>query len=373
MRDPSVLYTVPSHVDLRTVHVRTLLVSIPGYADVGQVNTLVDQHLLDTLAHHVLADFDADAVTDYRAQRPQITLTLDHLEDYEGPKMTVHHVVDDRSTPFLLLNGSEPNLRWEHLAEAVKHIIDQTGIERVVLVHAIPMGIPHTRPVVLSRFASSSDLIPGNEPLFSQVRFMASFPVFLAHRLQQLGVAVVGLTAHVPHYLAQAEYPEAAMALIKGLGEVTGLTIPTTALAIRAGVIRAQIASEMAESEEATALVHALEEQYDEAVRGRQNRRMLTGDQGDLPTGDDIAAEAEAFLRLHGDPAPRRGFDGDQHPDDGDGPSARRGGGPGASDDGASDDPRRPDTHGGDQDDHGQEGGFGAADGGPDMGPYGLS
>lgn len=361
MNDPSVLFTVPPHVDLRAVHVRTLLVSIPGFADVGQVNRLVDEHLLDTLSHHVVAEFDADAVTDYRNQRPQITLTLDHLEDYEGPRLTLHHVVDDRATPFLLLAGSEPNLRWEQLAAAIKHIIDQTGIERVVLVHAIPMGIPHTRPVVLSRFASSSDLIPGNEPLFQQVRFMASFPVFLAHRLEQLGVAVVGLTAHVPHYLAQAEYPEAAMALIKGLGEVTGLTIPTTALAIRAGVIRAQIASEMAESEEAVALVHALEEQYDEGMRGRQNRRMLTGDQGDLPTGDDIAAEAEAFLRQHGGPAPRRGFEDGQADQGPEGPSARRGG----SGAGEHDWPHRG---------HGEPGDSGADDeGSPDIGPYGLS
>lgn len=296
MIDPGALFQPEQHVDLRTIRARTLLVTLTSFVDAGQSQHLIDQHLLDNFSHHLLGSFDVDELIDYRGQRPVLIFDTDKFVEYQQPTMELHHLVDESGVPFLLLRGIEPDLRWEKLIKAIRHVLDQTDVQRVVITSAIPMPVPHTRPVAITRHASSPDLIPGNVPMFARMATGGSFPSLLEYRLAESGMQVIGLTAHVPHYLAQSEFPDAAIALINAFSQATGHTIPTTELAIRAGITRAAIANEVAGSEEATGLVHALEEQFD-SFQERRAEHSLPATHEDLPTGDDIAAEAEAFLR----------------------------------------------------------------------------
>ena len=298
MPTPDTLFTTEPHVDLRTIRARTLVVTLTGFLDAGHVQRLIDEHLLDTLPHHQLGRFDMDQLIDYRGQRPVMTFDVDKYTEYEQPTMALHHVVDETSVPFLLLAGSEPDLRWEALVKAIEHVIDQTMIDTIVFVGSVPMPTPHTRPVLITRHASDPSLIPGNEPVFGRLMLGASFPALLEFRLQEAGKKVIGLTAHIPHYLAQTDYPDAAVALVKAFAQATGHGVPTTELAVRAGIARAQIGAEIQSSEEAQQLVQTLEEQYDEFQQRREGGRLAAAPE-DLPTGDDIAAEAEAFLRAH--------------------------------------------------------------------------
>ncbi|MGA4668372.1 PAC2 family protein [Propionibacteriaceae bacterium Y1923] len=301
MIDPEALFHTEDHVDLRAVRARTLLVTLTSFVDAGQAQQLIDRHLLDVFAHHKLGSFDVDELIDYRGQRPVLIFDADKFVEYQQPSMELHHMVDESSVPFLLLRGVEPDLRWEKLIRSIHWVIGQTSVERVVIVGAIPMPVPHTRPVTLTKHASKPDLIPGNQPLFSRMATGGAFPSLLEFRLGEAGVDVIGLTAHVPHYLAQSEFPDAAIALINAFSQATGHTIATTDLAIRAGITRAAIANEVENSEEASGLVHALEEQFDSFTEQVAATPPLTASHEDLPTGDDIAAEAEAFLRAQRD------------------------------------------------------------------------
>ena len=300
MIDPASLFQPEEHIDLRTVRARTLLVTLTSFIDAGHSQHLIDQHLLDTFPHHLLGKFDVDELIDYRGQRPVLIFDTDKFIEYQQPTIELHHLVDESGVPFLLLKGVEPDLRWEKLITSIRRVLEQTSIERIVLTSAIPMPVPHTRPIAITRHASSPDLIPGNVPMFARMSTGASFPSLLEYRLAEAGLQVIGLTAHVPHYLAQSEFPDGAIALVKAFSQATGHTIPTTELAVRAGIARAQIANEVEGSEEASGLVRALEEQFDSFQEQRQNGPRLSATHEDLPTGDDIAAEAEAFLRAHG-------------------------------------------------------------------------
>lgn len=300
MIDPEALFHAEEHVDLRTVRARTLLVTLTSFIDAGQSQQLIDRHLLDVFPHHKLGWFDVDELVDYRGQRPVLIFDADKFVEYQQPSIELHHLVDESSVPFLLLRGVEPDLRWEKLIRSIRWVIGQTAVERIVIVGAIPMPVPHTRPVTITKHASSPDLIPGNQPLFARMATGGAFPSLLEFRLGEAGADVIGLTAHVPHYLAQSEFPDAAIALINAFSQATGHTIPTTELAIRAGIARAAIANEVENSEEATGLVTALEEQFDSFTEQQARTQPLTATHEDLPTGDDIAREAEAFLRAHG-------------------------------------------------------------------------
>ncbi len=293
MLDPTHLFDYESHVDPRTVRARTLVVTLGSFLDAGHAQRLLDDHLLNSLAGHRLGAFDADEVIAYRDQRPTIVFSSDHFTGYQTPAPTLHELKDARGTGFLLLTGPEPGLRWEKVADAIAGIVDRHDVQLTVLVQSMPMPVPHTRPVRLSRWASAPELIPGNKPMFGTVLMSASFPAMLAQRLGEGGHDVVGLTAHVPHYLAEHDFPDAAIALVDGLREVSALSIPTIQLAVAAGVVRGQIGHQVDNSEELAEHVATLERQFDEFTRERE----LAAAEEELPSADEIGEAAEEFLK----------------------------------------------------------------------------
>jgi predicted ATP-grasp superfamily ATP-dependent carboligase len=178
-------------------------------------------------------------------------------------------------------------VQWERVAAAVIGLIEQLGVRLTVTVHGIPMAVPHTRPVTLTAHATDTSLVQGYRSWIDRVEVPASFTGLLEYRLGQLDRKAMGFAAHVPHYLAQAAFPEAALSLTRSLSSATGLAVPLQALEKASASNLSDIAAEMATSAEVQELVGTLEQQYD-AVRV---------DQPDpVPTAEEIAAEFEKFL-----------------------------------------------------------------------------
>jgi hypothetical protein len=126
----------------------------------------------------------------------------------------------------------------------------------------------------------------------------ASAGHLLEFRLTERGLDAIGFAAHVPHYIAQAEYPDAAERLVGAIALAGGLVLPTDDLHVAGTAARLEIDKQVADSPEASALVAALEEQYDAFVRGRGSDLLATGS-GDLPSADELGAELERFLADH--------------------------------------------------------------------------
>lgn len=291
MLDPVSLFEFESHIDRRTVRARTLVVTL-GSRDAGHVQRIVDSHLLNTLPNHVLGRVDTDQVLDYAATRPVIAFDRDHFSGYHAPEIALHHVTDAEDTPFLLLTGPEPNLQWERLAGTVDYLIDQFDIDETVLLQGVPAPAPHTRPVFVSRYAEQTDLVPIAETVPMAFEMPASFPAMLAVRLGERGRKVTGLVAHVPHYLAGSDSPEAALALLERLERQARLTLPAGQLPEAVRIMRGKVDEEVADSEEAREMVAQLEGQYDHFLEGRSLTRGV-----DVPTADEIGAQVEDFLR----------------------------------------------------------------------------
>ncbi|MBE7189960.1 MAG: PAC2 family protein, partial [Jatrophihabitans endophyticus] len=98
--------------------------------------------------------------------------------------------------------------------------------------------------------------------------------------------------APVPPYLAQTEFPAAALALLREIGARAGLRFDTTALEDAERVNRVAIDREVAGSDELQTLVAAIEKQYDAAAAAAQTALA----EGDLPSADELGAELERFL-----------------------------------------------------------------------------
>lgn len=297
MRDPHELYQLETDTDPAELRASVLVVSLGGFIDAGHTQRLLTSHLLETLEHTVVASFDVDQLLDYRGRRPVMTFDKDRWTAYADPSLLLYRVTDADGDPFFLLSGPEPDYQWERVIEAIRQLILLLGVKLTVSANGIPMAVPHTRPVGLTAHATDSRLIADHSAVFGQVQVPGSIDALLHLRLGEAGEDAVGFAVHVPHYLAQAEYPDAALAGLEALVGVTGLHLPTTALAELAGANRLEIAREVESSAEVAEVVADLERQYDTFMEGRRHPSLLATDVSELPSADEIGAEFERFLR----------------------------------------------------------------------------
>jgi PAC2 family protein len=291
--DPDGLYELAD--DLPALDSPVLIQALTGFVDAGSAIQLSRDHLLDQLTSQVIATFDIDQLLDYRSRRPSMIFVEDHWESYEDPTLALHLLHDPTGEPFLLLAGPEPDLQWERFIVAVTNLIDRLGVRLTVALNAIPMAVPHTRPVSLTAHATAPRLLADHESWLQRVQVPASVANLLEFRLGQSGHDAMGYAAHVPHYLAQTEYPAAAELLLDSVSGSTGLTLPTGTLRADADSVRADVDTQVAEDEQATRLVNSLEQQYDAFLRGRQGN-LLADANGPLPTAEELGAELERFL-----------------------------------------------------------------------------
>ncbi len=294
MPDPQELYDVAE--DVPELGRPVLIQALTGFVDAGSAGRLAREQLLTSLEGRVVATFDIDALLDYRSRRPAMMFVEDHWESYEEPVLALHLLHDRANTPFLLLAGPEPDLLWERFTTAVIGLMDRFGVGLSVGFNAIPMAVPHTRPTGITAHASRRELIAGYEPWLRRVQVPGSAGHLLEYRLGQQGRDAMGFAVHVPHYLAQTDYPAAAERLLTAVSKATGLMLPTEELRAAAEVARAEIDQQIAQAEEAASVVRGLEQQYDEFVRGQQEPNLLAEQTGPLPTADELGAELERFL-----------------------------------------------------------------------------
>ncbi len=291
--DPEDLYTLDD--DQPDLAKPVLLYSLDGFIDAGAPGALVTEHLLSALEHRALASFDVDRLIDYRSRRPVMTFVKDHWESYDTPELVLHVVHDEDGTPFLLLTGPEPDHEWELFLTAVVGLVQRLDVRVAVSFHGIPMAVPHTRPLGLTAHATRPELVTGYKPFLNRVQVPGSASALLELRLGESGHDAIGFAVHVPHYLAQAPYPAAAVTALDAIIAATGLVLPVGPLRERAKRADAEITRQVEGSDEIKSLVHALEEQY-EAYAAGQRENLLADDSVALPTADELAAQFQQFL-----------------------------------------------------------------------------
>jgi predicted ATP-grasp superfamily ATP-dependent carboligase len=272
-----------------------LVHDLVGDFDAAHAGSLAGAHLLAALSSEVIARFDADSLVDYRAHRPRMTFNSDRYESFAAPEIALYALEDDAGEPFLLLHGSEPDYAWERFVAAVALLVERLGVTSVVALQAIPMPVPHTRPVTVTAHATRRQLIDAYPVYWGEMRIPGSISALLELRLGEAGVDALGVAAHVPHYLAQATYPAASLTLVEHLGQLTGLHLPTETLREAAEVHRTEIDEQIGRSTENTAVVAALEQQYDSFTAAREGTDLLSAT-GEVPSAEEIGAEFERFL-----------------------------------------------------------------------------
>jgi hypothetical protein len=290
--DPAGLYRLEP--DAPTLDDPVLVMVLDGFVDAGAAARLAVESLLAAGAAQRVARFDVDQLVDYRSRRPPLRFETDHWEHYSAPELDVVALTDTGGTGYLLLTGPEPDTQWERFAAAVEELVRALGVRLVVNLTGIPMAVPHTRPIGVTVHGTRPELTEGHEALFAAAEVPGSAVALVEYRLGQAGHAAMGFAVHVPHYLARAEYPQAARVLVDHLAVTTGLYLPTGTLTSAAERAEREIAEQVAGSEEVAQVVAALEQQYDTVISDATGRTGSAG--GELPSADELAAEVERYL-----------------------------------------------------------------------------
>ncbi|MFT4288064.1 proteasome assembly chaperone family protein [Nocardioides sp.] len=270
---------------------------LDGFLDAGNAAAIAARHLARVSpSAPVVATFDVDAFHDYRARRPAVTFARDHYEDYDAPRLVVRLLRDAGGTPYLLLHGPEPDNRWEAFARAVRDVVERLGVSKVISLGSVPMAVPHTRPITLTRHANDPDLITSESPWAGELRVPSSAQTLVEIRLGEWEHPAQGFVAHIPHYLAQLDYPHAAAALLEQVELAARLTIDLSTLREEAAQRDAEIAGYLEKNAEVAEVVAALERQYDAFTHSEESGSNLLAQGQPLPTGEELGREFERFL-----------------------------------------------------------------------------
>jgi len=274
-----------------------MVLVLDGFLDAGNAAAIAARHLVDQSGGgRVVATFEVDEFHDYRARRPAMSFVRDHYEQYDAPRLVVRLLGDDAGTPYLLMHGPEPDNKWEAFAATVRHVVERLGVSRVIGLGAVPMAVPHTRPIAITHHANNPELLAADSPWRGELRIPSSAQALLEVRLGEAGHDAMGFVAHIPHYLAQLEFPEASVSLLEHVERAAGVAVDLTDLREAARARDEEIATYLAANTEVLEVVQALEQQYGAFARAEQEGSSLRAENEPIPTGEEIGRQFEQFL-----------------------------------------------------------------------------
>lgn len=267
-----------------------LVMGMEGWIDAGAGAATTTAKLLEVLDTRIVGTFDTDILLDFRARRPTMRIVDGVNTGLHWPEIHLRAATAPSGQDVLLLVGPEPDHRWKDFTSTVVELMTGWGVRMAVGLGSFPAPVAHTRPVALASTATTEELaqlvgfVPGSLEVPSGIHGA------LERGFAHAGIPAVGLWARVPHYVTRMAYPAASVALLRGLHHVAGIEVDPGDLLPAADAVRSRVDELIAANPEHVALVRRLEEQHDAQVD--------TGiSVADLPTGDELAAELERFLR----------------------------------------------------------------------------
>ena len=269
-----------------------LVCAFRGWNDAAAAASTALGAIATALDAELIATIDPEEFFDFQSTRPTITLDEGQTRRIDWPENNLIAVrVPSADRDLVLLDGTEPNLRWRTFSETVATAADALGVELVVTMGALIAEVAHTLPVPITGLASSQQLIDELELERSSYEGPTGIVGIVHDLCRQTGIDSASLWAAVPHYVAAVPNPKAALALLRRLEGLTGVAVEASELEEETTDDEEQIGRAIAANPEIEELVSRIEaEQVD-----------LLGEEGDeLPSADTIAREFQRFLRQRG-------------------------------------------------------------------------
>lgn len=269
-----------------------MVIAMDGWIDAGYAAATAAKTLTDVTASEVIYTFDPDTFLDCRERRPRVKIKNGIPTSITWTPPVIKFSSDSAGQCVLLLTGPEPDYRWQEFAGEILKIIERHRVRRLIGLGAFPFAWPHTRQIRVIATGSDIELIDKIGYLNGEIDAPASVTDVIGQRCKDLaGLDFINLWAQVPHYVSNMYYPQAALALLDVLTRLCSLQLDLTQLREEANQLSLQLNNLISASDEHYEMVRNLEEQVD--VEDDEFNPSYEN----LPSGDEIAAELERYLR----------------------------------------------------------------------------
>jgi proteasome assembly chaperone (PAC2) family protein len=278
--------------DLPTLRSPVLVCAFRGWNDAAAAASTALTTVANSLDGELIATIDPEEYFDFQSTRPTISLEEGQTRRIDWPENNLFAVrVPTADRDLVLLDGTEPNLRWRTFAETIATAADALDVELMVTLGALIAEVSHTLPVPITGLASSQQLVDELELERSNYEGPTGITGVVHDLCRQTGIESASLWAAVPHYVAAVPNPKAALALLRRLEGLTGIAVEASDLEEETVDYEEQIGRAVAANPEIEELVSRIEaEQVD----------LLTAEGTELPSADSIAREFQRFLRQRG-------------------------------------------------------------------------
>jgi proteasome assembly chaperone (PAC2) family protein len=278
--------------DRPTLKRPVLITAFSGWNDGGQAATLAVGHLARTWEATRFAEIDPEGFVDFQAVRPMVTLDDELVRRIEWPENEFFFAgIPGADRDVILLLGVEPNYRWRTFTSLITGLAIDLGVELVVTLGALLADVPHTRPAPVTGAATDPRLVEELGLQMSRYEGPTGIVGVLHDSCREAGLRSVSLWSAVPHYVSLAPSPRAAKALCGKLSDLLGVSIDMAELAEAEEAYAKQVSEAVASDADTQAYVDELERRADTIEHFAED--------GELPTGESLAAELTRFLREH--------------------------------------------------------------------------
>jgi predicted ATP-grasp superfamily ATP-dependent carboligase len=269
-----------------------MVCAFQGWNDAGDAASTAVSFLASALDARRFARIDSEEFYDFQANRPCVQLDENGAREIVWPTVEVFEARAPRtSRDLVLVQGVEPSMRWRAFSSHLVDLAEALGVQVVVSLGALLGDVPHTRPVAMTGYASDPSLVERLGMQTSTYEGPTGIVGVLHNACAEAGLPSASLWAGVPHYVAAAANPKAALALIRGVEGLIGVSVDVSDLETAAADYERQVGLAVRSDPDIQAFVERLEQ-------AAENEEELAHE--DVPSGDVLAQEFQRFLHQRG-------------------------------------------------------------------------
>jgi proteasome assembly chaperone (PAC2) family protein len=270
-----------------------MVCSFSGWNDAGDAASTATAFLGQALGAERFAKTDTEEFYDFQANRPHVQIDETQARVISWPSVEIFEARAPRAPrDLVIVQGSEPSMRWRSFSSLIVDLAEALDVQLVVTLGALLADVPHTQPVAMTGFASDAAMIERIGLKSSRYEGPTGIVGVLHATCAEAGLPSASVWASVPHYVAAAASPKAALALLRKLELMVGVSVDVSELEQAAGEYEHQVGLAVQSDPDIQAFVERLERR---AVEDGQ-----TTSPQDLPSGDLLAREFQRFLRQRG-------------------------------------------------------------------------
>ncbi len=264
-----------------------MLIALTGLFDISGVATTALDEFAPADTAVTVAEIDPDPFYDFTQERPTVEFDEGETRVINWPENRFDIVRGVGSRDLVVLVGVEPHLYWRTYSGCIVAVAKALGCEAVVTVGSAAEAVPHTRTPLVTGSTTDADLAKRlgiGQPTYQG---MTGVVGVIQTDLANHGIPSVSLRVGIPHYLINAEHPQAVAALQTHLAHVLNVTAPTDADELADEITRwRSLHDEVLDNDvQIKMYVRMLEQEYDRRAEAA------------IPSAEDLGTQFEQFLR----------------------------------------------------------------------------